>query len=166
MNLGVSSIPKRIESAGEGSDPSGESQCDKGSKTEAEHSHDKCFEKELELLAGHESSDDFDKSHQLQKTENTQGRHVLRGSDGEELHEGDLHGGDSSNDVPGGVSGVKSVVEPAHDNQNEGVQRNHYEAISRHFQLRVARHTVGDENVTTPCSDHPAIKQGSDHTPE
>lgn len=65
VDLCVASIPKRIESSGEGGDPSGESQSNEGSKTEAEYRHDKCFEKELELLAGHKPSDDFDKSDQL-----------------------------------------------------------------------------------------------------
>lgn len=133
MDLCIASIPKRIKSSGEGGDPSRESQSDEGSKTEAEYGHDKSFEKELELLARHESSDDFDESDQLYKTENTQGRHVLRGSDGKELHKGDLHGGDSSNDIPGRVSGVKPVVEPAHDNENKGVQWNHCKRVNRQF---------------------------------
>ena len=82
--------------------------------------------------------------------ERTQCTHVLAGLDGLEADEGDLHTGECPNNIPGGVTDVKLVVESAHQSENQGVQRDH----------------VGDEHVSTPSGDHVEVEHAGEHAVE
>lgn len=63
----------------------------------------------------------------------TKGGHMFAGLDGLKTNERDLHTRERTDGVPRRVSHVKSTGEPAHDDQDEGVKRDH----------------VGNEGVST-----------------
>jgi hypothetical protein len=66
VDLGISSIPKRVESTGPRSDPSRESQQYQNGKADGKDEDDECSQKHLELSTGNHLSDDLDKGDELE----------------------------------------------------------------------------------------------------
>jgi len=81
MDLGVSSVPKRVESTSPWCDPARESQHDQDGETDGKDEYDECSKEHLELSARYHLSDDLDESDQLEQTKDTKSSHVLARSD-------------------------------------------------------------------------------------
>lgn len=77
--------------------------------------------------------DKGDESDDLEESENSKGGHVLRGEEGEETDKGNLHRGEGSDGVKGGVGDVESGGVSSHEKEHEDVEREH----------------VGDERIST-----------------
>lgn len=91
MDLGVTSVPEGIESSGPRCDPPRECQNHQSRKADQKSRYDKRLEKELELFSRNELSNNLYKRDELEKTKDTQGRHVFGCSDGQELDKRNLH---------------------------------------------------------------------------
>ena len=68
MDLGITRVPKRVESPGPRSDPSARSQQDEYSQRQGESDDDKSSQEELELPVGYQSTDDLDECDELKQT--------------------------------------------------------------------------------------------------
>lgn len=86
-------------------------------------------------------SDQGDESDNLEKTEDSQGRHVLGCEEGKEADEGNLHRGESTNGVEGGIGDVEPRGVSTHKEEDEDMKGEH----------------VGDERVST-YSAKPSVK--------
>lgn len=75
MDLGVTRVPKRIESTSPRRNRPAHRQCHKGGEREGKDGDDKGGEERLELLSREVRPDDLDKSDELKETKNTCRRH-------------------------------------------------------------------------------------------
>ena len=71
MNLGVSSIPERVETTSPWRNDSGDCKENKTSKRDGKDSQNKTSKEGLELLAWYTWADELNEPNKLQKTENT-----------------------------------------------------------------------------------------------
>lgn len=168
MDLGVSRVPKRVESTGPGCDESARGQDDQDDEGDNECDDDECSKQGLELLARDELSYGLYESDELKQTkdtckegderdgksgiprEHTERSHMFTRSDGKEPNERNLHRRQRANHIPRRIRDVNLVTEPPHQNKHERMQRDH----------------VGDEYVSAPCGDHPSVEDGGEHAPE
>lgn len=150
VDLGVASVPERVETSSPGCDPSREGKDDERNEGHDGDENDKRTKEELKLLARDETADSLDECDELDETEDTQSSHSLGCTNGEELDERDLHGCDCAEHIPARVGDIDAVVVTAHEDKDKDVQGKH----------------VSDEDVSTPGGNHPAIEERSDGTPE
>lgn len=71
VDLRVSSVPERVETASPGSDNTAHGEKDETSKGNNEDEENECAEERLELLAGKLSADPLNSSNQLEETKDT-----------------------------------------------------------------------------------------------
>lgn len=69
---------------------------------------------------------------------------------GKEPDERYLHRRQRSNHIPRRIRDINLVIKPSHQDEHKRMQRDH----------------VGDKDVTAPGGDHPAVKDGGEHTVE
>lgn len=75
---------------------------------------------------------------------------MLASLDGEEADKRNLHAGQCSQRVPGGVADIETRAVSAHADQGQSVHREE----------------TGDESVSTPRCHHVAVEQGTEGSPE
>jgi hypothetical protein len=76
MDLGVASVPERVEATGPGCDRSAHCEGDECRERNGEYSDNKDSEECLELLGGQMRPNDLDKGDELEKTKDAWGRGV------------------------------------------------------------------------------------------
>lgn len=74
---------------------------------------------------------------------------MLTGADRRETDKWNLHSGNCTESIPGGIRNIKSAAVSAHADQDE----------------RVERHQTSDEGVTTPRGDHVSVEESAQRTP-
>ena len=134
VNLGVSGIPERVETASPGRNDTRDGQKHQSSDTDEEDAQNQSAEQRLELLSGKLCANPVDKGHQLEETKDTERGHVLATADGQETDEGNLHTRKRTERIPRSVADVQSRAVSSHADQDESVQGQQ----------------VGDEDVSTP----------------
>lgn len=75
---------------------------------------------------------------------------MLAGLDGEEANKRNLHAGQCSQSVPGGVADIEARAVSAHADQSQGVHREE----------------TGDEGVSTPRCHHVTVEQSAEGSPK
>lgn len=150
VDLCVSSVPEGVEATGPGCNDASDCQEDETTERNDENDQDKSTEQGLELLAGKLSANPIHECDQLEETEDTERRHVLRTANGQETNEGNLHTRKRAECIPRSVADVEPGAVASHADQHEGVQRQQ----------------VGDEDISTPCGDHVAVEQRGQRAPE
>lgn len=149
MNLGVASVPERVETSTPWGDGAGDGEQNKTTEGDNEDDQDQTAEQCLELLARDLSTDPFNECNDLEKTENTERSHVIAAPDWQETDEWNLHTCKRTETIPGGVADVQSGAVSAHADEHESVKGQQ----------------VGDEDVSTPCRHHVSVEKGSQSTP-
>lgn len=150
VNLRISGIPERIETSSPWSNDSRNGQQDKSSKSNDEDRQDETSQKGSKLLAWNARSNELDEANELQKSEDTKGRHMLATANWQKTDERNLHAGQRAECVPTAVADVESRAVSSHADQDKDVERDQ----------------VGDENVSAPSRNHVAVEQGTQCTPE
>ena len=150
VDLRVPSIPERVETTSPGCDDSSHGQEDESTESNNEDDQDESAEQCLELLAGKLGADPVDEGDQLEKTEDTKRRHVLRTANGQETDERNLHTRKRTERIPRSVADVEPGAVASHADQNEGVQGQQ----------------VRDEDVSTPRRHHVSVEQRGQCAPE
>lgn len=134
MDLGVSSIPERVETASPGRNDTRDGQKHQPSNTDEEDTQNQSAEQRLELLAGKLCTNPVDKGDQLEEAKDTKRGHVLATADGQEPDEGNLHTRKRTERIPRSVADIQPRAVSSHADQDESVQGQQ----------------VGDEDVSTP----------------
>lgn len=149
VNLGIASIPQRVETTTPGGNHACDGEENETSKPKTKGEQDHRSEKLLELLAGQVCSDKFSKRNELNQAEDTKGRHVVTVADRQETNEWNLHTAQRSESIPSGIADVEAGAITTHAKQNEDMERNE----------------VSDKDISTPSRNHVSIEQCSQCPP-
>lgn len=121
MDFGIASVPERVKSSGPWGDPPRERQKHQNSEADDKDEDHKGSQEQLELSSRHHLPDNLDEGDKLQKSEDAESSHVFTRPDRQVFDEWHLHRRDCAKDVPRRVRRVESVVEAAHQDQDERV---------------------------------------------
>lgn len=150
VNLGVSGIPKRVETSSPWCDDTRDGEEDETTQSNGADCGDESEKEGLKLLAWYARAHEFHESNKLQQSKYTKRGHMLGTANWQESNERNLHTSQRAKRIPSTISDVDSWAETAHENQDENVQWDQ----------------VGDEDVASPRGHHVAVEQRAKSAPE